>query len=128
MSLDSFWWKHSLGYEQLHEKKDDQAKTSQMSIDIFFPIYLAFKQKKTNLKNTPRGHIAHLRKLGPYKNIFPISNMHFISICLIQPGLGTMILTNLPLFYVRKLSCKIQLFWLHILRRFSNDSTPFLHF
>jgi hypothetical protein len=24
-----------------------------------------------------------------------------------------MILTNLPLFQARKLSCKIQLFWLH---------------
>jgi hypothetical protein len=42
----------------------------------------------------------------------PISNMHFISICPIRPS-GAIILTNLPLFYVRMLSCKIQLFWLH---------------
>jgi hypothetical protein len=59
------------------------------------------------------GQIAHLRNLGPYRNIFPISNMHFISICPIQPS-GAMILTNLLSFLkVRKLSCKIQLFWLH---------------
>jgi hypothetical protein len=45
--------------------------------------------------NRPMGHITHLRNLGPYKNIFPISNMHFISIYPIPPS-GAMILTNLP--------------------------------
>jgi hypothetical protein len=40
------------------------------------------------------GHIAHMRNLGPYKNIFPISYMHFISICPTQPS-GAMILTKL---------------------------------
>jgi hypothetical protein len=39
---------------------------------------------------------------------FPISDMHFIHICPTQPS-GAMILTNLLLFYVRKLSCKFQL-------------------
>jgi hypothetical protein len=56
------------------------------------------------------GNIDHLR--NPCKNIFPTSNMHFISFCPI-PLSWAMILTNLPSFYVRKLSCKIQLFWLH---------------
>jgi hypothetical protein len=69
------------------------------------------------------GHIAHLRNLGPYENIFPISNMHFISICLIRPS-RVMILTNLPSFYVRKLSCKIQLFWRH---SSYEEDIPFSH-
>jgi hypothetical protein len=38
---------------------------------------------------------------------FPILNMHFISIWPIRPS-GGMILTNFLLFYVRKLSCKIN--------------------
>jgi hypothetical protein len=55
--------------------------------------------------------------------------MHFISICTILPS-GAMILTNLPSFCVRKLSCKIQLFWASKFsgRRFLNDPTPLLHF
>jgi hypothetical protein len=57
------------------------------------------------------GHITHLTNLSPYRNILPILNMHFISP--IRPGGGGIILTNLPLLYVRMLSCKIQLFWLH---------------
>jgi hypothetical protein len=41
-----------------------------------------------------------------------------------------MILTNLSSFYVRKLSCKIQLLWASefLRRRFLNDLTPFLRF
>jgi hypothetical protein len=40
-----------------------------------------------------------------------------------------MILTNLPSFYVRELSSKIQLFWAsEFLKRFLNDPTPFLYF
>jgi hypothetical protein len=34
-----------------------------------------------NKRPMAMGHIAHLRNLGPYRNIFPISNMHLISIC-----------------------------------------------
>jgi hypothetical protein len=33
-------------------------------------------------KQEAMGHIAHLRNLGLYRNILPISNMHFISIFL----------------------------------------------
>jgi hypothetical protein len=51
----------------------------------------------------PMGHIVHLSNLGPYRNIICISFPPF------NPR-GPMILINLPLFYVRKLSCKIQLF------------------
>jgi hypothetical protein len=40
------------------------------------------------------GHIAHLRDLGPYENIYPISKMYFISICPIQPS-GAMILIHI---------------------------------
>ena len=60
----------------------------------------------------PMGHIAHLSNFGLYRNIFPVSNMHFIPICPTPPQ-GEIILTNLHLFYVRMLSCIIQLFWLH---------------
>jgi hypothetical protein len=38
---------------------------------------------------------------------------------------GTMIWTNLNLHYIRKLSCKYELFWLC---GFLNDPAPFLHF
>jgi hypothetical protein len=53
--------------------------------------------------------------------------MHFISP--IRPW-GAIILTHLPLFYVRMLSWKIQLYWLHssLRIRFLNYSTLFLHF
>jgi hypothetical protein len=40
----------------------------------------------------PMGHIAHLKNLGPYRNIFPISNMYFISICSIRPSGGPLFL------------------------------------
>jgi hypothetical protein len=54
--------------------------------------------------------------------------MLFISICPIRSS-EVMILTNLPLFYVRKLSFKIQLFWAsEFLRRFLNDPTHFYIF
>jgi hypothetical protein len=39
--------------------------------------------------------------------------------------LGVVILTNLLLFEVRELSCKIQHFWLHSSKE---DPTPFLNF
>jgi hypothetical protein len=69
----------------------------------------------------PMGHIV-VRNLDPYRNISPIQNMHFISFCPILPW-GPLILTNLPSFCVRKLSCKIQLFWTaeFLRRRFLND-------
>jgi hypothetical protein len=54
------------------------------------------KVEKINYKR-PMGHITQLRNLGPYRNIFPISNRHFISICPIWPS-GAMILTNLLSF------------------------------
>jgi hypothetical protein len=58
------------------------------------------------LNERPMGHIAHLSNLGLHGNIICISFPPF------NPR-GPMILINLPLFYVRKLSCKMQLFWLH---------------
>jgi hypothetical protein len=78
---------------------------------LLFPIWRGpgplFKNKR------PMGHIAHLSNLGLYKNIFSIIKYacHFYMPHLF---LGVIFfLTNLPLFYVRMLSCKIQLFWLH---------------
>jgi hypothetical protein len=61
-----------------------------------FCDYLSFKEDLALYSNKrPMGHIAHQKNLDPYRNIFPISNMHFISP--IQP-LGAMILTNLLSF------------------------------
>jgi hypothetical protein len=51
---------------------------------------------------------------------FPMLNMHFIPICPTQPS-GAMILRKLPLFYIRKLSCKFQL----ILTRVPEADHPF---
>jgi hypothetical protein len=77
------------------------------------------------LNKRPMGHIAHLSNLGPYKNIICIS----FPFSPFDPW-GPMILINLSLFYIRKLSCQIQLFlaswFLRI--RFLNDLTTFLHF
>jgi hypothetical protein len=56
----------------------------------------------------PMDHIAHLSNLNLYRNIICIS-FPFAPFNLRVP----MILINLPLFYVRKLSCKIQPFWFH---------------
>jgi hypothetical protein len=50
-----------------------------------------------SLNKRPMGYIPHQSNLGPYRNILPISNMHFISICPIWPS-GAMILINLLLF------------------------------
>jgi hypothetical protein len=61
--------------------------------------------KKGVFNKRPMGHIAHLSNLGPYRNIICIS----FPFAPFDPR-GPII--NLPLFYVRKLSCKIQLFWL----------------
>jgi hypothetical protein len=59
-----------------------------------------------NMSNKrPMGHIAHLSNLGLYKNIICIS----FPFAPFDPW-GPMILIDLPLFYVRKLSCKTQLF------------------
>jgi hypothetical protein len=70
---------------------------------------LGYKLANENKKyKRPMGHIAHLSNLGPYRNIIYIS----FPFAPFDPQ-GPMILINLPLFYVRKLSCKIQLFWLH---------------
>jgi hypothetical protein len=41
---------------------------------------------------------------------------------------GTMIWTNLNLHYIRKLSCKYELFWLCGSWAFCMTPTPFLHF
>jgi hypothetical protein len=65
-------------------------------------------------------HIAHMSKLGPYRKIFPMLNMHFIPICPTQPS-GAMIVRKLPLFCIRKLSCKFQL----ILTRVPEADHPF---
>jgi hypothetical protein len=59
------------------------------------------------MNKRPMGHIAHLSNLGPYRNIFLILNMYFIPICPTQLS-GAIILSNLPLFYIRKLSWKFQ--------------------
>jgi hypothetical protein len=47
-------------------------------------IHLSVSARNKNKR--PMGHIANLRNLGPFRNIFPISNMHFISICPIRPS------------------------------------------
>jgi hypothetical protein len=65
------------------------------------------------------GHIAHL-SIEFFSNIKYELHFH-----LPHPTLGAINLTNLPLFYVRMLSSKIQLF-LRI--RFLNDLTLFLYF
>jgi hypothetical protein len=63
--------------------------------------------KYNKYNKRPMGHIAHLSNLG-----------HTETICISFPSApfdprGPMILINLSLFYVRKLSCTIQHFWLH---------------
>jgi hypothetical protein len=73
-----------------------------------------------NQNKRSMGHITHMRNLGPYRNIFPILNMHFIPICPTKSS-GAMVLTNLPLFYIRELSCKFQ----PILTRVPEADHPF---
>jgi hypothetical protein len=62
-----------------------------------------FADRQTDNKR-PMGHIAHLSYLGPHKNMIPFAPFN---------ARGPMTLIKLLFFYVRKLSCKIQLFWLH---------------
>jgi hypothetical protein len=52
----------------------------------------------------PMGHIPHLSNIGPYSNIICIS----FPLAKLYPR-RSMILINMPLFYIRTLSCKIQL-------------------
>jgi hypothetical protein len=56
----------------------------------------------------PMDHITHLRNLGQYRNTIWIS----FSFASFDPR-GPMILIIFTLFHVRKVSCKIQLFWIH---------------
>ena len=102
-------------------------------------------KKFTKKYKKSMGHIAHLSNFGPYRNI--------ICIVFICPSSARDIII-LPLFYVRKFSCKTLVIispgrrinklespspkddlcqvWLELAQwfwgRFFNDLTPFLHF
>jgi hypothetical protein len=65
--------------KQIHSKKSLTYKV----IIAIFSITALWKgiHIKCTYNKRPMGHIAHLRNRGLYRNFFPISNMHFISIC-----------------------------------------------
>jgi hypothetical protein len=69
-------------------------KNDLVTLTVVFDIFI---------NKRPMGHIAHLSNLGPCKYV----------ICILFPFDPRGPLINLPFFHVRKLSCKIQLFWIH---------------
>jgi hypothetical protein len=73
-----------------------------------------------------------LAQTGPwkedFKRFFPLKHVkNGLPYCGPSQPPGTMNVRKLILHYIRKLSCKYELFWPHGLRRFLNDSTLFWH-
>jgi hypothetical protein len=83
---------------------------------VFYYNFFSCAAIVIKINKRPMDHIAHLSNLGPYRSITCIS----FPFAPFDPR-GPMILINLPLFYVRKLSCKTGL-----RIRFLNDPTPLL--